>query len=129
MRCVQHMVSRWLPCADVSENAARGFAEGYGIAAFTSVADLIDSGACDAVHILTPPHLHHSLAIQCLQGGLHVLVEKPVAESAQETREIEAAAQEAGRRFHARAQFSGHASLCPFEEDDAERRFGQSLGR
>lgn len=101
------MVSRWLPCADVSENAARGFAEGYGIAAFTSVADLIDSGACDAVHILTPPHLHHSLAIQCLQGGLHVLVEKPVAESAQETREIEAAAQEAGRRFHAGHNFLG----------------------
>ncbi|GGX48591.1 hypothetical protein GCM10007385_15740 [Tateyamaria omphalii] len=92
---------------DVSEGAARGFAEGYGIAAFTSVADLIASGTCDAVHILTPPHLHHSLAIQCLQGGLHVLVEKPVAESATETREIEAAAQKADRRFHAGHNFLG----------------------
>ncbi len=43
---------------DVSLGAAQSFADGFGIVAFGSVEDLIDSGTCDAVHILTPPHLH-----------------------------------------------------------------------
>ncbi|MDU8910815.1 NAD-dependent epimerase/dehydratase family protein [Aestuariicoccus sp. MJ-SS9] len=92
---------------DVSERAARGMAEGYGLRAFTSVEELIGSGACDAVHILTPPHLHRDLAIQCLKGGLHVLVEKPVATSAADTRAILKAAETAGKRFHAGHNFLG----------------------
>ncbi|MCB1334320.1 MAG: Gfo/Idh/MocA family oxidoreductase [Roseivivax sp.] len=92
---------------DVSETAAKGLAEAYGAKAFTSVEDLIAAKVCDAVHILTPPQLHRPIAIQCLEGGLHVLVEKPVAESAEETRQIEAAAQAAGKRFHAGHNFLG----------------------
>jgi predicted dehydrogenase len=69
---------------DPSEAAAKGLADGLGVRAFGGVADLIEAKVCDAVHILTPPHLHHPLAIQCLKAGLHVLVEKPVATSASE---------------------------------------------
>ena len=92
---------------DPSEAAAKGLAEGLGVRAFGDVADLIEANVCDAVHILTPPHLHHPLAIQCLKAGLHVLVEKPVATSAAETAEIEAVAQEHGVRFHAGHNFMG----------------------
>ena len=92
---------------DVSAGAAKGLADGLGAKAFTLVEDMIAAGVCDAVHILTPPHLHAPLAIQCLEGGLHVLVEKPVAESAEDTRRIEAAAQAAGKRFHAGHNFLG----------------------
>ncbi|MCI5110168.1 MAG: NAD-dependent epimerase/dehydratase family protein [Marivita sp.] len=92
---------------DPSEAAAKGLAEGLGVRAFGDLADLIEAKVCDAVHILTPPHLHHLLAIQCLKAGLHVLVEKPVATSAEETAEIEAVAQEHGVRFHAGHNFMG----------------------
>ncbi|MCR9155743.1 MAG: NAD-dependent epimerase/dehydratase family protein [Rhodobacteraceae bacterium] len=92
---------------DPSEAAAKGLAEGLGVRAFGDVADLIEAKVCDAVHILTPPQLHHPLAIQCLKAGLHVLVEKPVATSAAETAEIEATAQEHGVRFHAGHNFMG----------------------
>ncbi|KAA8608173.1 oxidoreductase [Salipiger aestuarii] len=92
---------------DVSETAARGMAEACGAQPFTSVEALIESGTCDAVHILTPPHLHKPLALQCLAAGLHVLVEKPVAESAHDTRQITAAAEAAGKRFHAGHNFLG----------------------
>ena len=101
---------------DVSLGAARALADGYGVAAFGSVEDLIASGSCDAVHILTPPHLHHDLAVQCLEGGLHVLVEKPVAESADQTRAIEAAAEQAGKRFHAGHNFLGMPSYLRLKE-------------
>lgn len=92
---------------DPSEAAGKALADGLGVRLFDELADLIDAGICDAVHILTPPHLHHALAIQCLKGGLHVLVEKPVATSAAETAEIEAVAQEHGVRFHAGHNFMG----------------------
>ncbi|MFP7674738.1 NAD-dependent epimerase/dehydratase family protein [Marivita sp. S0852] len=92
---------------DPSEAAAKALADGLGVQRFRDVTELIDAGLCDAVHILTPPHLHHSIALQCLRGGLHVLVEKPVSTSAAETAEIEAAAQEHGVRFHAGHNFMG----------------------
>ena len=95
---------------DVSLSAAQGLAEGIGAQAFGSVEDMIAAQVCDAVHILTPPHLHKPLAVQCLEGGLHVLVEKPVATSAEETRAIQAAAEAAGKRFHAGHNFLGMPS-------------------
>ncbi|MDA7423501.1 NAD-dependent epimerase/dehydratase family protein [Thalassococcus lentus] len=92
---------------DVSAGAAQGLADAYGARAFTSVAEMINAKAVDAVHILTPPHLHESIAIECLKGGLDVLVEKPVAESAASTRAIQAAAEASGKRFHAGHNFLG----------------------
>ena len=110
---------------DVSEAAATGMAEAYGTRAFTSVEALIESGTCDAVHILTPPHLHHDLAIRCLEAGLHVLVEKPVAESARQTRAIAAAAEAAGKRFSAGHNFLGLPSYIRLKEMMAEGDLGR----
>lgn len=92
---------------DLNEAAARAIADPLGARVFTTVQHLIDSKACDAVHILTPPNIHKDIATQCLAAGLHVLVEKPVAESATETAEILAAADFAGRHFHAGHNFLG----------------------
>ena len=71
---------------DPRDAAARALARQHGAETFTTVDSLIAANACDAVHILTPPNLHESIAIQCLSAGLHTLVEKPVAESAEATR-------------------------------------------
>ncbi|WP_372837082.1 Gfo/Idh/MocA family oxidoreductase, partial [Puniceibacterium confluentis] len=113
---------------DVSTGAAQGLAEACGAQAFGSVEDLVAAGVCDAVHILTPPHLHHGLALRCLAGGLHVLVEKPVAESAGQTREIEAAAQAAGKRFHAGHNFLGMPSYLRLKEKIASGELGRISG-
>ncbi len=92
---------------DLSQGAAEALAGAIGARAFTSVESLIEAGVCDAVHVLTPPHLHKDIAIQCLQAGLHVLVEKPVATSAEDTRAIRDAAKAAGRHFNAGHNFLG----------------------
>ena len=92
---------------DVSANAAQGMAQGYGVAAYTSVAEMVAAGAVDAVHILTPPNLHHPLALECIEAGLHVIVEKPVALSLAETREIVDAAKAKGVQFAAGHNFLG----------------------
>lgn len=50
----------------------------------------------DAVTIAAPTHLHHQIALKCIARGLHVLVEKPIASTVEEGREIIAAARKAG---------------------------------
>jgi UDP-N-acetylglucosamine 3-dehydrogenase len=50
----------------------------------------------DAVTIAAPTHLHEEIALACIAQGIHVLVEKPIASSVQEGRNIIAAARRAG---------------------------------
>jgi predicted dehydrogenase len=50
----------------------------------------------DAVTIAAPTHLHHDIALACIKQGIHVLVEKPIASTADEGRSIIAAAHRAG---------------------------------
>jgi UDP-N-acetylglucosamine 3-dehydrogenase len=50
----------------------------------------------DAVTIAAPTHLHHEIALTCISRGIHVLVEKPIASTVEEGREILAAARRAG---------------------------------
>src|SRR5207248_7659867 len=49
----------------------------------------------DAVTIAAPTHLHRELALFCIERGVHVLVEKPIAPSVEEGRAIIAAARHA----------------------------------
>lgn len=54
------------------------FAEQYQIPrAFDSVEELLSSGV-DCVYIGLPNSLHYSTAMQCIQEGKHVLIEKPI---------------------------------------------------
>ncbi len=65
-----------------------------GCPAHGSVDALLAAGV-DAVTIAAPTHLHRELALSCIERGVHVLVEKPIAPSVQEGRAIIAAARHA----------------------------------
>ncbi|MGB7178658.1 MAG: Gfo/Idh/MocA family oxidoreductase [Xanthobacteraceae bacterium] len=66
-----------------------------GCAAFTDVEELLQHGD-DAVTIAAPTHLHRDIAIDCAARGIHILVEKPIAPTVEESRAIVAAARRAG---------------------------------
>ena len=66
-----------------------------GCETFSGIDGLIANGV-DAVTIAAPTHLHQDLAIDCIERGLHVMVEKPIASSVEEGRAIIAAARNAG---------------------------------
>ncbi|MCT4554963.1 MAG: NAD-dependent epimerase/dehydratase family protein [Pelagimonas sp.] len=110
---------------DLSENAAKALAIGYGARVFSTVDELIAAKCCDAVHILTPPHLHKEIALNCINHGLHVLVEKPVAESASETQEIQSAAEAAGVHFNAGHNFLGLPSYERLKSDMQAGAYGR----
>src|ERR1700752_4778169 len=62
---------------------------------FAGLDELIAEGV-DAVTIAAPTHLHHEIALACINKKIHVMVEKPIASSVEEGREIVAAAQASG---------------------------------
>ncbi|MFZ0423182.1 MAG: Gfo/Idh/MocA family oxidoreductase [Xanthobacteraceae bacterium] len=66
-----------------------------GCAAFADVEALIQEGV-DAVVIAAPTHLHRDIAIDCAARGIHLLVEKPIASTVEESRAVVAAARRAG---------------------------------
>jgi predicted dehydrogenase len=66
-----------------------------GCRAFASLDQLIAEGV-DAVTIAAPTHLHHEIALGCIERNIHILVEKPIASSVEEGHEIVAAARRTG---------------------------------
>jgi predicted dehydrogenase len=54
----------------------------------TSAEALIKDPDVDAVVVATPVHSHFDLAMAALQAGKHVLVEKPIASSADQARQL-----------------------------------------
>src|SRR6266850_6453282 len=66
-----------------------------GCRTFASLDELVAEGI-DAVTIAAPTHLHHEIALACITREIHVLVEKPIASSVEEGRDIVDAARRAG---------------------------------
>ncbi len=52
------------------------------------IEDIIDDSEIEAVVIATPVATHFDLAMKCINSGKHILVEKPMAMTAKEVREI-----------------------------------------
>lgn len=58
--------------------------------------DAIADSEINVVHLCTPNHLHYSQAKQALQAGRHVLCEKPLALTMEESRELADLARQTG---------------------------------
>ncbi len=58
-----------------SPESAATFARECGVKAFTSFEELCD--ACDVVDLCSPGNTHEPLAVEALQRGKHVVIEKP----------------------------------------------------
>lgn len=56
--------------------------------AYGEFATMLEDGGLDAVAIATPVRTHHALAKAALLAGKHVMVEKPMAATADECREL-----------------------------------------
>jgi len=81
--------------ADPDRQRREFVARNLGCAAFDDVDGLLDRGV-DAISIAAPTHLHHELALRCVERGVHLMVEKPIAPTVEEGRAIVAAAHRAG---------------------------------
>ncbi|HVD50157.1 MAG TPA: Gfo/Idh/MocA family oxidoreductase, partial [Gaiellaceae bacterium] len=62
----------------------------------TSFDDLLNDPELEAVAIATPVSTHHPLALAALEAGKHVFIEKPLAASSEEAKELMTVAEERG---------------------------------
>ncbi len=81
-------------CDTVPERLAAAEAELPGVATYQKLGDLLRDCDCDLAVIITPHNTHAKLAIQCLNAGKHVVVEKPMCVSAREAAAMLQAARE-----------------------------------
>jgi predicted dehydrogenase len=76
---------------------AQAFAASTGVERWAgSYAELVESPDVDAVYIASPHPFHREHALLAIAAGKHVLVEKPLAVTAEDGHEIARAAQAAG---------------------------------
>jgi predicted dehydrogenase len=87
-------VIRFSGVFDVNPEAARRIAEKHGVAAFGSIEQAIE--ASDALSVVTPTTTHHRLALQLLNAGRHVLVEKPMTDNSGQAADLVQAARQRG---------------------------------
>lgn len=83
--------------ADLSAVRANDIADRFALRSiYRSVADLIERERPDVVHVLTPPHTHAEVTVAALERGVHVLVEKPMANTSAEAERMLNAAHRGG---------------------------------
>ncbi|WP_084245755.1 Gfo/Idh/MocA family protein [Planomicrobium okeanokoites] len=83
-------------CADLDSERARSQADQYGIPKACTVQELLGDPEIDLVINLTLPKVHAEVCLQILEAGKHVYVEKPLAISLQEAKQVLDKAQEKG---------------------------------
>ena len=77
--------------SDTEGKKAGEIADKYGCRSFAEYADLVD--VCDALSIVTPTTTHHAIAMECLNAGKDLFIEKPITESLEEAKDIIEAAE------------------------------------
>ncbi len=89
--------SNLLGVADADTGRARAVAERFGVEAVADYRDLLE--AVDAVAIATPTSTHHEVTHHCLDSGIHVLLEKPLAATMDEAQDLVGLAESRGLVF------------------------------
>jgi UDP-N-acetyl-2-amino-2-deoxyglucuronate dehydrogenase len=73
---------------DVYEPSRIRFAESHNVKAFDSVESLLSDPSIDVVNICTPSGLHAPLAVAAANAGKSIVVEKPMAITAEQIQDI-----------------------------------------
>jgi predicted dehydrogenase len=85
---------RLVAVVDADRDRAATVATQYGAAPLADHRDLI--GKVDAVSITVPTSLHHGVAADMIDAGVHVLIEKPICDTPDSARDLIARAETRG---------------------------------
>ncbi len=78
------------------ENAKNKFTE---IDYFSDYTEMLDSGLCDAVLVVTPHYAHPEIVENCLNRGVHVICDKPAGVYTKQVRQMNERAKSSSAKF------------------------------
>ena len=108
--------------ADSDQSVAGPLAERFGVEYFSDYVDMLDS--VDAVTVATPTVTHFKIAMDAINAGKHVLVEKPICPTLEESEKLVKAAEDA-EVILAVGQIERHNPVVKFARESIEAgRFG-----
>ena len=90
--------TRLVGVADLDLNRGAEIGNRFGVAHFGDYRDLL--GQVDAVSVAVPTLQHRDVVLDCLDAGTHVLVEKPIAVTPEEGRQMVHRAKQNGLVLH-----------------------------
>ncbi len=90
---------------------------------YESLPQALTASACDAVAVCTYPDTHYQFVMQSLEAGAHVFVEKPVAETVAQAREIVKKSSDLNKKIVIGYILRHHPAWTKFTE------LAQSLGK
>ncbi len=92
--------SRWIALMRRNQETARKIADRFKVPLVYEDADrLLENDEINAVYIATPPSSHARLAINALEAGKNVYLEKPMAMNVSEAQKIAAAVGKSGKKL------------------------------
>ncbi len=77
-------------CYDINADRSAEVSQEYGAKAFSDSRQLVE--ACDAISLVVPTSEHHKCALEILDSGKHLFIEKPIASTVEQAEEIVKAA-------------------------------------
>lgn len=92
---------------------------------YASLGEILEHCQPNVVAITTPSGSHKALAVEALAAGCHLLVEKPIAMSSEDAREICEAAEKAGKRVALGHVYRYFPLVDQVQNDLKNGRFGR----
>jgi predicted dehydrogenase len=83
------------------------------------------SDGIEAVSIVTPNHLHYPAAKAFLEGGIHVICDKPLTSTLADARKLAALAEKSGRLFVLTHNYTGYPMVRQAREMVANGQLGE----
>jgi predicted dehydrogenase len=90
---------------DNSAEQRESFQRETGVETYADLDELLERAAPDVVLVATPPDSHAALCLRALEGGAHVVCEKPFVTSVEEADRVLAAASAAGKAVAVNHEF------------------------
>lgn len=83
---------------DLNTRLAEQFAQSKGIpTVYSDLGKMLSEEHLDAVHILTPPHVHFATGCQVVEAGVDAFIEKPLCHRVSDCQELRRRAETTGR--------------------------------
>lgn len=85
--------------SDVNPEAVAKAEESCGLKGYSDWRLMLEEVQPDVVSICTPPFLHREMGVECLQRGIHVICEKPMAATLEDAEALAAAAEKSSAKL------------------------------